>query len=139
MGRLCYQSMASAITGAVRTGVAKAGVRNCSVLVRYQGAKGGLGPKEVAEKAHGAQLTTDWRKYSGIVAVGVAGLMVIEGFIHLSHDHHSAHSAKSVTRPSHGATARRVCSALKSTPPKKSRHHQSGCLIFSCRCVLRSS
>merc|ERR1711935_835083 len=64
--------------------------RNGSVLVNYQGAKGGLGPKEVAEKAHGAQLTTDWRKYSGIVAVGVAGLMVIEGFIHLSHDHHSA-------------------------------------------------
>ena len=43
----------------------------------------------MAERAHGAQLTTDWKKYSMAAAAGVAGLMVIEGFIHLSHDHHS--------------------------------------------------
>merc|ERR1711865_115573 len=87
-GSVCY-SMASAITGAVRTGIAKAGARNCSVLVRYQGAKGGLGPVETAERAHAVQATVDWKKYSYGAGAFVAGLMLIEGFVHLSHDHHS--------------------------------------------------
>lgn len=46
-----------------------------------------MGPHEAAERAHGAQATADWRKYSYAAAAGVAGLTVIEMFIHLTHDH----------------------------------------------------
>merc|ERR1712166_850364 len=63
---------------------AVAGARQCSVLVNYNGAVAGKGPVEVAEQAHA---TTDWRKYSMGVSVAVAALMVVEGFIHLTHAH----------------------------------------------------
>eukprot|EP00656_Telonema_subtile_P024295 TRINITY_DN2636_c0_g1_i2.p1 TRINITY_DN2636_c0_g1~~TRINITY_DN2636_c0_g1_i2.p1 ORF type:complete len:128 (-),score=24.89 TRINITY_DN2636_c0_g1_i2:337-720(-) len=64
-----------------------AGARQSSVLVNYTGAKAGKGPVEVAEQAHGAQATTDWRKYSYGAALFVAGLGVVEGFLHLTHAH----------------------------------------------------
>merc|ERR1711918_97477 len=86
MGGNAKATMAAALRGAAQ-GLQKAGSRNCSVLVRYQGAKDGLGPLEAAERAHGAQATADWRKYSYGAVAGVGALMVIEMFIHLSHSH----------------------------------------------------
>jgi len=46
-----------------------------------------LGPVEAAETAHAAHATADWRKYSYGAAAFVGALMLVEGFIHLSHDH----------------------------------------------------
>merc|ERR1711959_763647 len=63
------------------------GARNCSVLVRYQGAKDGMAAGEAAERAHGAEATDAWRKYSYAAVAGVGALTVVEGFIHLSHSH----------------------------------------------------
>ena len=42
---------------------------------------------EAAERAHGAAATADWRKYSYAAGAGVAALLVVEMFIHLSHSH----------------------------------------------------
>merc|ERR1712216_514326 len=88
MGGLIRFTMAAVLRAAKRMQQpAATGARNCSVLVRYQGAKDGLGPVEAAERAHGADATADWRKYSYAAGAGVAALTVIQTFIHLSHSH----------------------------------------------------
>merc|ERR1711924_545108 len=89
MGDTEHLTMAAALARSTRA-LQASGARNCSVLVRYQGAKDGMGPHEAAERAHGAQATADWRKYSYGAAAFVGALTFVEGIIHLSHDHNHA-------------------------------------------------
>lgn len=46
-----------------------------------------------AEVEHAAHATTTWRKYSYVAGAIVGGLALVEGFIHLSHDHESVSSS----------------------------------------------
>merc|ERR1712167_371383 len=46
-------------------------------------------PGDAANIAHAEQATADWKKYSKMFAAGVAGVAVLEFFVHLSHHHHS--------------------------------------------------
>merc|ERR1711881_429053 len=45
-------------------------------------------PGEAAHTEHAIQATADWKKYSKLFAMGVAGIAVLEFFIHLSHAGH---------------------------------------------------
>eukprot|EP00658_Telonema_sp_P-2_P074436 TRINITY_DN6365_c0_g1_i1.p2 TRINITY_DN6365_c0_g1~~TRINITY_DN6365_c0_g1_i1.p2 ORF type:complete len:168 (+),score=58.06 TRINITY_DN6365_c0_g1_i1:70-573(+) len=81
-------AMATAMRAVQRLSApAVSGARNCSVLVRYQGAKDGLHAGEAAERAHAAHATTDWRKYSYAAGAFVGGLLCVEMFIHMTHAH----------------------------------------------------